>query len=157
MITTNDDGPQVTRARYPLAHLRQTLQEARDADHAERIHVALIEAVDGLVSHVERQARAIDELRSDLLHKQGIVTKIGGGEFHGPASTDRLREFASSSNGDRWFLGRDEATGIAHVVHRANQASGGAVDHIELGAFLNRGPSAPEMLGLLKLIGSLVG
>ena len=157
MNTTNDDGPQATRARYPLAHLRQTLQEARDADHAERIHVALIEAVDGLVSHVERQARAIDELRSDLLHKQGIVTKIGGGEFRGPAVTGHLREFASSSNGDRWFLGRDEATGIAHVVHQANQPSGGAVSHIELGAFLNRGPSAPEILGLLKLVGSLVG
>ena len=76
MATMDDDGPQTTRARYPLAHLRQTLQEARDADNAERIHVALIDTVDGLVSHVERQARAIDELRSDLLHKQGIVTKI---------------------------------------------------------------------------------
>ena len=152
-----DDGPQATRARYPLAHLRQILQEAREAEDAERIHVALIDVVDGLVSHAERQARAIDELRSDLLHKQGIVTKIGGGEFRSPASTDKLREFASSSNGDRWFLGRDEATGIAHVVHRANQPSGGAVNHIELGAFLSRGPSAPEMLGLLKLIGSLVG
>ena len=156
-MAPTDDGPQATRARYPLAHLRQILQEAREAEDAERIHVALIDVVDGLVSHAERQARAIDELRSDLLHKQGIVTKIGGGEFRSPSSTDKLREFASSSNGDRWFLGRDETTGIAHVVHRANQASGGAVTHIELGAFLSRGPSAPEILGLLKLIGSLVG
>ncbi len=38
-----------------------------------------------------------------------------------------------------------------------NQHSGGTVTHIELSAFLNRGPSAPEMLGLLQLIGSLVG
>ncbi len=112
--------------------------------------------MDGLVSHVERQARAIDELRSDLLHKQGIVTKIDGGEFRVPVANDKLREFASSSNGDRWFLGRDETTGVAHVVHQANQPSGGAVSHIELGAFLSRGPSAPEMLGLLKLIGTLV-
>ncbi|RYB06797.1 hypothetical protein D3272_04800 [Lichenibacterium ramalinae] len=82
---------------------------------------------------------------------------MGGGDFQAAAPTDKLREFASSSNGDRWFLGRDDATGVAHVVHRANQPSGGAVTHIELGAFLNRGPSAPEMLGLLKLIGSLVG
>ncbi len=156
MATMDDGGPQATRARYPLAHLRQTLQDAREADDAERIHVALIEAVDGLVTHAERQARAINDLRSDLLHKQGIVSKIGGGEFRGPASTDNLREFASSSNGDRWFLGRDEATGIAHVVHQANQPSGGAVSQIELGAFLNRGPSAPEMLGLLKMIGSFV-
>ena len=156
MSAINDDGPQTTRARYPLAHLRQTLQDAREAEDAERIHVALIEAVDGLVTHAERQARAIDELRSDLLHKQGIVSKIGGGEFRRPISPEKLREFASSSNGDRWFLGRDEATGIAHVVHQANEPSGGATSHIELGAFLNQGPSAPEMLGLLKLIGSLV-
>ncbi|MGI3899777.1 MAG: hypothetical protein ACRYGP_17595 [Janthinobacterium lividum] len=156
MATMDDDGPQTTRARYPLAHLRQILQEARDANNAERIHVALIDTVDGLVSHVERQARAIDELRSDLLHKQGIVTKIGGGEFQVPVPNEKLREFASSSNGDRWFLGRDETTGIAQVVHRANQPSGGAVSHIELGAFLNRGPSTPEILGLLQLIGSLV-
>lgn len=157
MVHRDDDGPQAIRARYPLAHLRQTLQDAREADDADRIHLALIEAVDGLVTHAERQARAIDELRSDLLHKQGIVTRIGGGEFQAPAATDKLREFASSSNGDRWFLGRDDATGVAHVVHRANQPSGGTVTHMELGAFLNRGPSAPEMLGLLKLIGSLVG
>ncbi len=156
-MSTNDDGPQATRARHPLNHLRQTLQEARYADDAERVHVALIDAVDGLITHAERQARAIDDMRSDLSHKQGVVTKIGGGEFREPASAERLREFASSSNGDRWYLGRDEATGVAHVVHKANLPAGGAVTHIELSAFLNRGPSAPEMLGLLQLIGSLVG
>jgi hypothetical protein len=152
-----NDGPQATRARHPLNHLRQTLQEARDADDAERVHVALIDAVDGLITHAERQARAIEDLRSDLSHKQGVVTRIGGGEFAEPASGEGLREFASSANGDRWFLARDVANGVAHVVHKANLPSGGAVTHIELGAFLNRGPSAPEMLGLLKLIGSLVG
>ena len=101
-------------------------------------------------------AEVFDELRSDLAHKQGIVTNIGGGDFHAPSSTDGLREFASSSNGDRWFLGRDGASGVAHVVHKSNVPSGGAVTHIELGAFLNRGPSAPEILGLLRMIGSLV-
>ena len=155
-MSTTDDGPQATRARHPLNHLRQTLQEARSADDAERVHVALIDAVDGLITHAERQARAIDDIRGDLSHKQGIVTKIGGGQFVEPTSAEPLREFASSSNGDRWFLGRDAASGVAHVVHKANLPSGGAVTHIELGAFLNRGPSAPEMLGLLKLIGSLV-
>lgn len=95
-------------------------------------------------------------MRSDLSHKQGVVTKIGGGEFREPASAERLREFASGPNGDRWYLGGDEATGVAHVVHKANLPSGGTVTHIELSAFLNRGPSAPEMLGLLQLIGSLV-
>ena len=51
-----------------------------------------------------------------------------------------LREFAASSNGDRWYLGRNEETMNAYVVHKANEPSGGTVTHIELGAFLNRGP-----------------
>ena len=155
-MATINDGPPTTRARYPLNHLRQVLQEARDADDAERIHTALIDAVDGLIAHAERQARAVDELRSDLGHKQGIVTNIGGGTFRESLSPDNLREFASSSNGDRWFLGQNEATGIAHVVHKANLPSGGAVTKVELGVFLNQRPSAPETAGLIKLIGSLL-
>lgn len=156
-MPNTDDGPQATRARHPLDHLRRTLQDARDADDAERVHVALIEAVEGLITHAERQVRVIDDMRSDLSHKQGVVTRIGGGDFVEPPSAERLREFASSANGDRWFLGRDEASGVAHVVHRANVPSGGAVTRVELGAFLDRGPSAPEMLALSKLIGTLVG
>ena len=170
MMSTTDDGPQT--ARYPLNHLRQVLHEARSVDDAGRIHVALIDAVDGLITHAERQARAIEDMRSDLGHKQGIVTRIGGGDFRALTSTepmstepmsrelrsaDKLREFASSSNGDRWFLGRDEASGVAHVVHKANLPSGGTVTEIALGAFLERGPSSPEALALLRLIGSLAG
>ena len=68
---------------------------------------------------------------------------------------DYLREFASSSNGDRWFLGRDEVSGGAYVVHKANLPSGGAVTRIDLGTFLNRGPIAPEHQSLLSLIGTL--
>src|SRR5437879_5923652 len=40
---------------------------------------------------------------------------------------DELREFATSSNGDRWLIARDEETGSAFVVHKANRPSGGAV------------------------------
>lgn len=156
MATTDDDGLRTSRARTSLSHLRQALQEAREAHDAERIHGALVDAVDGLVLHAESQARAIDELRSDLVHKQGIVTRIGGGEFRAPVSTEERREFASSSNGDRWFLGRDAASGAAHVVHQANQPSGGALTRIEIGVFLTRGPSTPETAALLKLIGSLI-
>jgi len=43
-----------------------------------------------------------------------------------------LREFSASSNGDRWYLGRDEETMNAYVVHKANQSSGGTTSHIEL-------------------------
>ncbi len=149
-----NDHPQTTRARQSISILRETLHEARISNDAERIHVALIDACDGLLAHAERQDDLMDAFRGDPAHKQEIVSNMGG-EFQA-ATTQGLREFASSSNGDRWFLGRDEATGIAHVVHRANQPSGGAITHTELGVFLNRGPSAPEMLGLLRLIGSLV-
>ena len=68
----------------------------------------------------------------------------------------RLREFAASSNGDRWYLGRSDETMRAFVVHKANLPSGGAVTHIEIGHFLNRGPTAPEHEALLRLIGTLV-
>ena len=37
---------------------------------------------------------------------------------------DHLRKFSDSSNGDQWFLGRDEA-GRARVLHKANVPSGG--------------------------------
>ena len=67
-----------------------------------------------------------------------------------------VRELYASSNGDRWYLGRDEETMNAYVIHKANQASGGTTTHIELGAFLNRGPIAPEHQALLRLIGTLV-
>ncbi len=70
--------------------------------------------------------------------------------------SDHLREFAASSNGDRWFLGRHEETGLAYVVHKASQPSGGAITHIELGAFLNRGPIHPQHQELLRLISTLV-
>ena len=156
MSTNENDSATPSRARQPLGELRQILLEARAADDAERIHVALVDVVDGLITHAQHQTRAINDMRSDMTHKQGIVTKIGGGEFQEPQSTEKLREFASSSNGDRWFLARDAATGIARVVHKANVPSGGAATRIELGAFLNQGPSAPEMLGLLQLIGTLV-
>lgn len=156
MSSIDDDGVSATRARQPLAELRRILREVRGAEDAGRLHAGLIEVVDGLIAHVERQARAVEDLRSDLGHKQGIVTNIGGGAFREPASDEGLREFASSANGDRWFLGRHAATGTAHVVHRANLPSGGAVTPIEVGAFLGRAPSAPETLGLLRLISTLV-
>jgi hypothetical protein len=70
-----------TRARPKLADLRAILDEAREMDDAERIHVALIEIVDGLITHAEVQAKMMDDMASDLGHKQGIVTKIGGGDF----------------------------------------------------------------------------
>jgi hypothetical protein len=69
---------------------------------------------------------------------------------------DQVREIAASSNGDRWFLARDDETGSAYILHRANRPSGGAVSQLDVGDFLSRGnPEAPERQALLRLIGTL--
>jgi hypothetical protein len=60
-----------------------------------------------------------------------------------------------SPNGDRWFLARDPATGLAFVRHQANTPSGGQVIDIEIGAFLS-GPRNPEHEALLRLIGTSI-
>jgi hypothetical protein len=62
----------------------------------------------------------------------------------------------SSPNGDRWFLGRDPATGDIFVRHEPNAPSGGRPSDIDIGAFLNRGPRNPEHQALLYLIGTLI-
>lgn len=69
---------------------------------------------------------------------------------------DESREFAASSNGDRWLLGRDSESGAAYVMHQANQPSGGARTRIEIIDFLERGRVAPEHYALLVMIGTLV-
>jgi hypothetical protein len=70
--------------------------------------------------------------------------------------SDAMKEFACSSNGDRWLLAKDASTKHAYVLHQANQPSGGATTRIEIGIFLNRGPTAPEHSALLRLISTLV-
>jgi hypothetical protein len=65
-------------------------------------------------------------------------------------------ELYSSPNGDRWFLGGDPATGDAFVRHGPNAPSGGQPSHIDIGAFLSRGPRNPEHKALLHLIRTLL-
>jgi hypothetical protein len=66
-----------------------------------------------------------------------------------------IRELYHSPNGDRWHLVRDPDTGHVFVEHQANLPSGGHVDEIEIGEFLNQG-HGPEHQELLRLIGTLV-
>jgi hypothetical protein len=66
----------------------------------------------------------------------------------------KARKLYESPNGDRWYLIRDH-TGAVFVRHEANVASGGNVEHIEIGPFLSRG-EGPEQQELLRLIGTLV-
>ena len=58
-----------------------------------------------------------------------------------------------SSNGDRWRLVRDTASGRDLVQHEANAASGGHTSVSSIGAFLETGGSGPEHAALRKLIG----
>jgi hypothetical protein len=66
------------------------------------------------------------------------------------------RELYRSPNGDRWLLARDPATGGVSIRHEPNRPSGSQPSHIDIGAFLSRGPRNPEHQALLRLIGTLV-
>ena len=66
----------------------------------------------------------------------------------------KARKLYESPTGDRWYLIRDH-TGAVFVRHEANAASGGHLEHIEVGVFLSRG-EGPEQQELLRLIGTLV-
>ena len=66
------------------------------------------------------------------------------------------RELYKSSNGDRWLLRRDPATGDVSVRHEANVPSGGKRTDIDIGEFLSGGQRNPEHQALLRLIGTLI-
>jgi len=66
----------------------------------------------------------------------------------------KARKLYESPTGDRWYLIRDH-TGAVFVRHEANVASGGTVEHIEIGPFLTSG-AGPELQELMHLIGSLL-
>jgi hypothetical protein len=63
-----------------------------------------------------------------------------------------LAEFASSSNGDRWFLEKNGADGKDYVLHRANKGSGGHETRYEIERFLALRPQGPEHAALRMLI-----
>ena len=66
----------------------------------------------------------------------------------------KARKLYSSPNGDRWYLICDPS-GTVFVRHEANVASGGHIEHVEVGAFLSGG-QGPEQQELLRLIATLV-
>ena len=67
-----------------------------------------------------------------------------------------IRELYLSPNGDRWYLARETDSGRVYIKHQANEASGGRVTEIGIGAFLSSGGHGPEHAELLRLIGRLV-
>jgi uncharacterized protein DUF1488 len=61
-------------------------------------------------------------------------------------------DFYRSSNGDRWQLIRDSASGRSFVRHEPNLSSGGRTTDTDVDEFLNRTGSSPENLALRALL-----
>jgi hypothetical protein len=59
-------------------------------------------------------------------------------------------DFYRSSNGDRWQLIRDSASGRSFVRHEPNLSSGGRITDTEVDEFLARTGSSPENLALRR-------
>jgi hypothetical protein len=57
-----------------------------------------------------------------------------------------------SSNGDRWTLVRDPATGRQRVRHEPNEASGGRATETDVDEFLSVAGSGPEFAALRALL-----
>jgi len=62
------------------------------------------------------------------------------------------KDFYRSSNGDRWQLIRDTASGRSLVRHEPNLSSGGHTTDTDVEEFLNRTGSSPENLALRALL-----
>ena len=65
------------------------------------------------------------------------------------------QDFYRSSNGDRWQLISDIATGRSFVRHEPNLASGGRVTDTEVEEFLARTGTSPENTALRELLEKL--
>jgi hypothetical protein len=66
----------------------------------------------------------------------------------------KVRKLYKSSSGYRWYLIRDPS-GALFIYLKGNVASGGQVEHENIGTFLSRG-SGSEQQELLRLIGTLI-
>ena len=62
------------------------------------------------------------------------------------------QDFYRSSNGDRWQLIRDIASGRSLERHEPNLSSGGRTTGTDVEEFLNRTGSSPENLALRALL-----
>ena len=68
----------------------------------------------------------------------------------------KTRQLYRSSSGDVWLLGRDPDSGRVMVVHRANPASGGNVEDVEIDVLGPKRRHTAEAQALVQLIGTLV-
>jgi len=63
-----------------------------------------------------------------------------------------VEDFYRSSNGDRWQLICDTASGRSFVRHEPNLSSGGRTTETDVEEFLNRTGSSPQNLALRALL-----
>jgi hypothetical protein len=63
-----------------------------------------------------------------------------------------IADFYRSSNGDRWQLIRDTASGRRVVRHEPNLASGGQVTETAVAEFLDRTGTSPQNAALRALL-----
>ena len=66
--------------------------------------------------------------------------------------TQKIDDFYRSSNGDRWQLVRDAATGHRTVRHEPNLSSGGRVTETPVEEWLDRTGTSPENAALRSLL-----
>lgn len=72
--------------------------------------------------------------------------------FRRSLNLENFKEFASSTNGDRWLLGTDVVTNREMVVHQGNPSSGGHETTMPVSAFLNQRPFGPEHQALYMFL-----
>ena len=63
-----------------------------------------------------------------------------------------VEDFYRSSNGDRWQLIRDTASGRSFVRHEPNLSSGGRTTDTDVEEFLNQTGASPQNLALRALL-----
>lgn len=63
-----------------------------------------------------------------------------------------IRQFATSVNGDRWFLINAKGMAEAFVLHKQTERAGGHQTMISMWEFLNRDGSSSEEIALVALL-----
>lgn len=63
-----------------------------------------------------------------------------------------IRQFATSANGDRWFLISAVGMAEAFVLHKQTERAGGHQTMISMREFLNRDGSSSEEIALVALL-----
>lgn len=82
-MAENENRPDthVYQTEHEVLALRDLVKDARNSTSLDGRLTALVGVVEALIGQLGKQARLIEDLRSDMTHKQGIVSNIAGGTF----------------------------------------------------------------------------